>query len=71
MDENVIPLGNITRLDMPTDRVLDAAKSHCSEGVVVLGFDDDGSFYFASSIADGGGVIWLLESAKNALLNVE
>lgn len=70
MSDNVIPLGNVTKLDLPTDRVLDAAKGHCSEGVVVLGFDDDGDFYFAPSIADGGTVIWLLEQAKLALLEV-
>ena len=66
----VIPLGNITRLDLPTDRVLDAAKDHCTDGVVVLGFDDDGDFYFASSIADGGNVLWLMELAKKKLLEI-
>lgn len=68
---NVIPIGGFTKLDIPTDQVLTAAKGHCSDGVVVLGFDDDGELYFASSIADGGTVIWLLEQAKLALLNVE
>ena len=66
----VIPLGNITRLDLPTDRVMDAAKEHCTDGVVVLGFDDDGDFYFASSIADGGSVLWLMELAKKQLLEI-
>lgn len=68
MTDNVIPIGCITRLDLPTDTVLDACKGHCSKGVVILGFDDDGQFYFASSIADGGEVIWLLEVAKKELL---
>ena len=68
MTNNVIPLGNITRLDLPTDRVLDAAKGDCSDGVVIIGFDNQGELYFASSIADGGPVIWLLEQAKFALL---
>ena len=68
MSDNVIPLGNITRLDLPTDHVLDAAKGDCSDGVIVLGYDDQGELYFASSIADGGSVIWLLEQAKLALL---
>lgn len=67
---NVIPLGNITRLDLPTDRVLDAVKGQCSDGVVVIGFDDQGELYFASSIADGGSIIWLLEQAKLELLTV-
>ena len=70
MANNVIPLGNITRLDLPTDRVLDAVKGQCSDGVVVIGFDDQGELYFASSIADGGSIIWLLEQAKLELLTV-
>ena len=70
MSDNVIPLGNITRLDLPTDRVLEAAKGDCSDGVVIIGFDNEGELYFASSIADGGSVIWLLEKAKKALLEV-
>jgi hypothetical protein len=66
----VIPLGNISRLDLPTERVLETAKGHCTDGVVVLGFDDDGEFYFSSSIADGSSVIWLLEMAKKKLLEI-
>lgn len=67
---NVITLGNITSLDLPTDRVLEECKGDCTAGVVVLGFDDDGQLYFKSSIADGGEVIWLLEMAKKHLLEV-
>jgi hypothetical protein len=67
---NVIPLGNITRLDQPTDRVLENAKGYCKDGVVILGFDAAGELYFTSSIADGGTVIWLLEQAKMALLTI-
>jgi hypothetical protein len=72
MTDNVIPLGNITRLDIPVDRVLDAAKGelHGPSGVVVIGWDDDGELYFASSVADGGEVLWLLEKAKIALLEI-
>ncbi|WP_040306027.1 hypothetical protein [Ahrensia sp. R2A130] len=66
---NVIPLGNVTSLDIPTDRVLENAKGTCSDGVVVMGFDDDGVLYFASSIADGGEVLWLMEKCKAALLD--
>ena len=66
---NVIPLGNITRLDIPTDRVLEAAKGKVEDGaVIVLGWDSDGDIYFASSLADGGEVLWLLERAKIALM---
>jgi len=68
MIDTVIPLGNFTSLDLPADRVLDSAKDHVKGGVVVMGWDDGGELYFASSIADGGEVLWLLEKAKQTLL---
>jgi len=70
MTDNVIPFGGITRLDLPVQQVLEAAKSRCSGGVVILGYEDDGSHYFASSMADGGEVVWLLEMAKKLLLEI-
>lgn len=72
MNDNVIPLGNVTRLDLPVDRVLDAAKDKLDGdgGVVVLGYDKDGNRFFSSSIADGGDVLWLLEQCKRELLTV-
>ena len=66
----VIPLNNVTRLDMPADRVLEAAIGKL-EKVVVLGYDDDGDEYFASSVADGGTVLWLMERLKLKLLTVQ
>jgi hypothetical protein len=57
----------ITRLDLDPDRVLEQAKGQLG-GVVVLGFDHDGQFYGASSYADGGAVMWLLEACKHQLL---
>jgi hypothetical protein len=65
---NVIPLGNVTRLNLPTDRVLEAAKGYCPDGVVIMGFDEGGDLYFASSVADGGTVLWLLEHCKKRLM---
>lgn len=38
------------------------------KGVVVIGFDNDGEFYGASSIADGGSVMWLMEVCKRKML---
>ena len=67
----VIPLGNITYLDRPTEDVLEDAKEECTEAVLVLGYNDEGSMFFYSSLADAGDVIWLLEKAKQALLEVE
>ena len=64
---NVIPLGNITRLDLPVDRVLESAKDQL-EGVIIMGYDKEGNSYFASTYADGGEVLWLLEMCKKLLL---
>jgi hypothetical protein len=43
------------------------------KGVVVIGFekDEDGTFYFASSYADGGDVLWLLRSGELRLFNLD
>lgn len=65
---NVVGFTGITRLDIDPDRVLGAAAGQL-EGVVVLGLTKDGEEeYFASSYADGGTVVWLLERCKKKLL---
>lgn len=66
--DNVIPLNNITRLDLPPDRVLEGAKGKL-DGLVIIGYDNEGDHYFASTYADGGDVLWLLEKCKQALLD--
>jgi len=69
MTAKVIPLGCITKLDLPVDQILEAAKGKM-QGVVLLGYDNNDELYFASTIADGGDVIWLLENAKKQLLEI-
>ncbi len=66
----IIPLNNITRLDIPADRVLEGAVGRL-DGVVIMGRQPDGEEYFASSIADGGTVIWMMEKLKLKLMGVE
>jgi|GEM_PF-2705635 len=58
----------ITKLDLPADQILGAAQEAGLRCVVVLGYDADGAEYFASSIADGADVLWLLERLKQQLL---
>jgi len=65
----VIPLNNVTRLDLPPDRILEAAIGELST-VVIVGYDKDGKEYFASSVADGGTVVWLMERLKLKLLTI-
>ncbi len=66
----ITPLGNVTKLDLPPDRILEAAKSKL-EGVVILGFDKYGEAYCASSYADGGTVLWLLECCKQQVFDYD
>lgn len=65
----VIPFTGITKLDLPPDRILEAAQGKL-EGVIILGFDLEGDEHFASSYADAGTVIYLLERCKAELLKV-
>lgn len=63
----VVKFPGITRLDMPADLILQEATGKLS-GVIVIGWTKDEIEYFASSIADGGDVLWLLERFKKSLL---
>lgn len=69
MTAQILDFTGITTLDLDPDRVLAQATGKL-QGVVVLGFDKDGDFHFASSYADGGDVLWLLEVAKKKLLEI-
>ena len=66
----VLPFHGLTKLDIPVDRILEGAKGKL-DSVVILGYDKDEDEYFASSIADGGEVLWLLERCKIALMGME
>lgn len=70
MKDNITILPVITRLDIPCERVLNGALKANLKEAVVVGFDSDGEFYFASSQADGGDILWLFELAKKKLLEV-
>lgn len=60
----------ITRLDLPAERVLSGAQAADLRSVVILGYDQDGNEYFASSMSDGGTVLWLMERARLKLLRI-
>ena len=68
-DSNVVELGCITRLDLPPDRILNKAIGKL-DAVVIVGWDKEGDFFFASSYASGPESLWLLEKAKKELLEV-
>ena len=68
---SIVDFPGVTRLDIPAERVLEWASKKDLKSVVVMGYTEDGDEYFASSIADGGEVVWLIERAKLKLLTVE
>lgn len=71
MADNVVVLPVITTLDVPAERVLNGALGKGLKGCVVVGWDEDGGLFFASSYADSAEVIYLLERAKHDLLKME
>ncbi|HEX7891463.1 MAG TPA: hypothetical protein VF522_19080 [Ramlibacter sp.] len=68
MTAKVIQFTGITRLDLDPDTILERNKGDLS-GVVIMGWDKEGNEVFASSYADGGTVLWLLERCKQRLLS--
>lgn len=70
MSAKIIPFGGVTRLELPVDQVLDAAKEECAGAVIVMGWDHDDRLYFASSMSDGAEILWCIEMLKKALLEI-
>jgi len=70
MTAEVVYPGFITKLDIPPGRILAKASEAELESAVVVGFDKNGDFYFASSLAAGPEVLWLLKLAEKKLLEV-
>lgn len=65
---HIVDLPIVTDKSSLPEQVLQSAAQESFEQVMVIGFDADGEFYFRSSEADGGRVLWLLEVAKKRLL---
>lgn len=66
---NIVNLDCITRLDLPADRIIEAAVGQLDK-VIIVGYDLEGREYFASSVAGGADCVWLLERAKKRLLDM-
>jgi hypothetical protein len=65
----VVDIGCVTKLDLDPDRILRNTIGEL-QGVVIMGYKKDGKEYFASSYADGGDVLWLMERLKLKLLGI-
>ena len=66
--ENVVDFNGTTKIDVPISKILAGAAGAKLAEVVVVGWREDGSFYFASSGADAADVNWLLDNAKTELI---
>lgn len=69
MPDNVTTLRCTTFLDLPPERVLEGAQRAHLQSCIVVGVDEEGEFYFASSKADPGAILWLMERARKMLLD--
>lgn len=66
----VVNLEQVTRLDLPPERILNAALAKDLDVAIVVGVTKEGEFYFAGSAADGAETLWWLEIAKKRLLAI-
>ena len=69
MSTNVVQMNWPTRYDISPETVLESALEKLQDAVVI-GYDKEGEFYFASSKASGPEVLWLLELAKTFLIEI-
>ncbi len=66
----VIPFNGVTRLDLDPDITLENLKGKF-EGFLIVGYTPEGEEFFASTYADGGMALWLMERCKKKLLTLE
>ena len=67
-ENNVVDLDCETLLDIPAEKMLDAAKDAKLKHVIIIGEDEDGEEYFTSSTSDLALINWLLDRTKQAVL---
>ena len=66
---NVIAMDVVTRHDLKPDQVLLEAVGKVQD-IVIVGYDLAGNEYFASNMANGAEVVWLLQRANKKLLDI-
>ena len=69
-ENNVVDLNCITTLDIPAEKILEAAKDKNLVEVIIIGTYEDGEEFFAASFSDGPTAVWMLERAKLDLLKM-
>lgn len=64
---DVVILPVETTLDLPLDRILDAALAAEITDCLLMGYDRDGQFYMAAQTNDSGKLLVLLERARSVV----
>lgn len=64
MADNIIHFTGETRLDLPPERVLAAAKADDLDTVLIIGKCKDGTLWLGSSTTDAGELFLLMERTK-------
>ena len=59
----------ITKMDIPPDRVLEAAKGRLKT-CLVIGYTDDGALWTASSTSDMESAFYMMEQTRARLLEM-
>ena len=59
----------VTTLDIPADRVLEGAIGKLT-GAVVIGWDEAGELYIATSLGAEAETLWLLEKGRQYLMDL-
>lgn len=66
--DNLIILNMETRLDIPVDRVREAAEKNC-EKLIIVGIDKDGNDYYAANFADAALTYYLVSKFRYKLIS--
>lgn len=67
-DDNIHVLPMTTRLPLTPERVLSAALKEPLKRVLVIGVEEDGTEYFATSEPDGAVMLWDMERCRHRLM---
>ena len=67
MKDNLIFLDTKTKLDIPAERVREAAEKNC-EKLIVIGIDKDGNDYYAANFADAALTYFMVSKFQHKLL---
>lgn len=69
MTDNIIKFPGQTTVDLPADRILEAAKETSFDSLFIVGMTETGEFYLAATTADMGTMALLHRRMGTALDN--